>query len=87
MRALLIALMLLLPIAANASIQTNLERLAATSEGKVGDAAWGTRGKWCELSATTPGGNAETIAVLDHSAAARQTQPRRVRQRNRLLHG
>jgi hypothetical protein len=39
-----------------------------TSEGKVGAAAWGTRGKWCELSATTPDGKPETIAVLDHSA-------------------
>jgi hypothetical protein len=37
-----------------------------TSEGKVGDAAWGTRGKWCELSGTTADGKAETIAVLDH---------------------
>jgi hypothetical protein len=37
-----------------------------TSEGKVGDAAWGTRARWCELSATTPDGKAETIAVFDH---------------------
>lgn len=37
-----------------------------TSEGKVGDEAWGTRGKWCELSGTTADGKAETIAVLDH---------------------
>ncbi len=39
----------------------------STSEGKVGDAAWGTRAKWCELSGTTADGKAETIAVLDHS--------------------
>ena len=38
-----------------------------TSEGKIGNDAWGTRAKWCELSATTPGGKAETIAVLDHT--------------------
>jgi len=38
-----------------------------TSEGKVGDDAWGTRGKWCELSGTTADGKAETIAVLDHT--------------------
>ena len=37
-----------------------------TSEGKVGDAAWGTRARWCELSATTPDGKPETIAVFDH---------------------
>jgi hypothetical protein len=38
-----------------------------TSEGKVGAAAWGTRAKWCELSATTPDGKAETIAIFDHT--------------------
>ena len=38
-----------------------------TSEGKVGDAAWGARGRWCELSGTTPDGKPETIAVLDHT--------------------
>jgi hypothetical protein len=42
-----------------------------TSEGKVGDAAWGTRATWCELSGTTPAvggepGKPETIAVIDH---------------------
>jgi hypothetical protein len=37
-----------------------------TSEGKVGEEAWGTRGRWCELSGTTTDGKAETIAVLDH---------------------
>ena len=36
-----------------------------TSEGKRGDAAWGTRGRWCELSGRV---NQEpvTILVLDH---------------------
>jgi len=43
-----------------------------TSEGKVGADAWGTRAKWCELSATTPvvgdqPGKPETIAVFDHT--------------------
>jgi hypothetical protein len=39
-----------------------------TSEGKVGDAAWGTRGRWCLLSGTTPEGKPETIAILDDPA-------------------
>jgi hypothetical protein len=43
-----------------------------TSEGKVGDAVWSTRGRWCELSGTTPAvgdqpGKTETIAILDHT--------------------
>jgi hypothetical protein len=38
-----------------------------TSEGKTGDAVWSTRGKWCELSGTTPEGKPETIAILDHT--------------------
>jgi hypothetical protein len=37
-----------------------------TSEGKVGDAAWSTRGRWCELTGTTPDGKTETIAIFDH---------------------
>jgi len=53
------------PVSAPAAGATGVYR---TSEGKVGDAAWGTRGRWCELSGTTPDGKAETIAVLDHSA-------------------
>jgi hypothetical protein len=52
------------PVAAPAVGATGVYR---TSEGKVGDAAWGTRGRWCELSGTTADGKAETIAVLDHS--------------------
>jgi len=36
-----------------------------TSEGKVGDAVWSTRGTWCLLSGTDAG-HAETIAILDH---------------------
>jgi hypothetical protein len=36
-----------------------------TSEGKTGDAAWGTRGKWCNLSAFVDG-EAVTISIFDH---------------------
>jgi hypothetical protein len=36
-----------------------------TSEGKAGDAAWGTRGRWCLLSARI-GDEPVTIAILDH---------------------
>ncbi|HEV2646067.1 MAG TPA: PmoA family protein [Acidobacteriaceae bacterium] len=39
-----------------------------TSEGKVGEAAWSTRGRWCELTGTTTDGKTETIAILDHPA-------------------
>jgi Methane oxygenase PmoA len=38
-----------------------------TSEGKTGDAAWGTRGRWCTLSAKI-GDEPVTIAILDHAA-------------------
>lgn len=36
-----------------------------TSEGKEGDQAWGTRGRWCVLTGHTEG-HIETIAILDH---------------------
>jgi len=39
-----------------------------TSEGKVGDAVWSTRGRWCELTGKTADGKTETIAILDHPA-------------------
>ena len=52
------------PVAAPTSGATGVYR---TSEGKVGEAAWGTRGRWCELSGTTADGKAETIAILDHT--------------------
>jgi hypothetical protein len=51
------------PVAAPTAGATGVYR---TSEGKVGDAAWGTRAKWCELTGTTQG-KAETIAILDHT--------------------
>jgi hypothetical protein len=38
-----------------------------TSEDKVGDAAWGTRGAWCWDAGTSPEGKAEAIAILDHT--------------------
>ena len=53
------------PVAGQTAGATGVYR---TSEGKVGDAAWGTRGRWCELSGTTPDGKPETIAILDHSS-------------------
>ena len=52
------------PVAAPKAGATGVYR---TSEGKVGDAAWGTRGRWCELSGTNSDGKVETIAVLDHT--------------------
>jgi hypothetical protein len=52
------------PVSAPTAGATGVYR---TSEGKVGDDAWGTRGKWCELSGTTHDGKAETIAILDHT--------------------
>jgi len=36
-----------------------------TSEGKKGDAAWGTRGRWCNLSGRV-GDEPVTISILDH---------------------
>jgi len=38
-----------------------------TSEGKKGDAAWGTRGRWCSLSGLV-GDEPVTITILDHPA-------------------
>jgi hypothetical protein len=37
-----------------------------TSEGKEGDAVWGTRARWCTLSGKSPDGRVATIAILDH---------------------
>jgi Methane oxygenase PmoA len=38
-----------------------------TSEGKQGDAAWGTRGRWCNMSGNV-GNEPVTITILDHPA-------------------
>jgi hypothetical protein len=35
-----------------------------TSEGKQGEAAWGTRGRWCSLTGHT-GGHTATVAIFD----------------------
>ena len=39
----------------------------STSEGKKGDGAWGTRGRWCNLSGQV-GSEPVTITILDHPA-------------------
>ena len=49
--------------AADAAGATGVYR---TSEGKVGDAVWSTRGRWCTLTGTTSDSHIETIAILDH---------------------
>jgi hypothetical protein len=36
-----------------------------TSEGKQGDQAWGTRGRWCALTGNTEG-HTVTVAIFDH---------------------
>ncbi len=36
-----------------------------TSEGKKGDQAWGTRGRWCTLSGSN-GNDTVTVAIIDH---------------------
>jgi hypothetical protein len=40
-----------------------------TSEGKQGEQAWGTRGRWCALTGNT-GGSVVTIAIFDHPGNA-----------------
>jgi hypothetical protein len=44
---------------------TGVNGVYLTSEGKKGDAAWGTRGRWCNLSGQI-GDEAVTITILDH---------------------
>jgi hypothetical protein len=46
---------------------TGVSGVYLTSEGKKGDAAWGTRGRWCNLSGRV-GDEAVTITILDHPA-------------------
>jgi hypothetical protein len=36
-----------------------------TSEGKEGDAAWSTRGRWCVLNGHDPSGRTAAIAIID----------------------
>ncbi len=44
---------------------TGVNGTYVTSEGKRGDAAWGTRGRWCNLSGMV-GGEPVTITIFDH---------------------
>lgn len=46
---------------------TGVNGVYLTSEGQKGDAAWGTRGRWCTLSGRV-GDEPVTIAILDHPA-------------------
>jgi len=46
---------------------TGVNGVYLTSEGKKGEAAWGTRGRWCNLSGKI-GDELVTIAILDHPA-------------------
>jgi hypothetical protein len=46
---------------------TGVNGVYLTSEGKKGDAAWGTRGRWCNLSGKV-GDEPVTITILDHPA-------------------
>ena len=44
---------------------TGVNGVYLTSEGKKGDAAWGTRGRWCKLSGKL-GEEPVTISIFDH---------------------
>jgi hypothetical protein len=44
---------------------TGVNGVYISSEGKKGDAVWGTRGRWCNLSGHV-GSEAVTITILDH---------------------
>lgn len=44
---------------------TGVNGVYLTSEGKKGEAAWGTRGRWCNLSGNV-GDEPVTITILDH---------------------
>jgi hypothetical protein len=44
---------------------TGVNGVYLTSEGKKGEAAWGTRGRWCNLSGKM-GDEPVTISILDH---------------------
>jgi len=46
---------------------TGVNGVYLTSEGKKGDAAWGTRGRWCNLSGKI-GDEPVTISIFDHPA-------------------
>ncbi|HEY4816844.1 MAG TPA: DUF6807 family protein, partial [Candidatus Acidoferrum sp.] len=44
---------------------TGVNGVYLTSEGKRGDAAWGTRGRWCNLTGRV-GDEPVSITILDH---------------------
>jgi len=46
---------------------TGVNGVYLSSEGKKGDAVWGTRGRWCALSGRI-GDEPVTIAIFDHPA-------------------
>ena len=54
------------PTKVDAADTTGATGVYLTSEGKQGDAVWGTRGTWCVLNGTTPDGKAASIAIFDH---------------------
>ncbi len=53
------------PTEVPASNQPGATGVYLTSEGKQGDQAWGTRGRWCALTGNTEG-HTVTIAIFDH---------------------
>ena len=55
------------PTKVDAADTTGATGVYLTSEGKQGEAAWATRGRWCLLTGKT-GEQTVTIAVLDHPA-------------------
>jgi hypothetical protein len=55
------------PTKVDAADTSNATGVYLTSEGVKGDAAWGTRGRWCTLTGST-GSHTVAIAILDHPA-------------------
>jgi hypothetical protein len=53
------------PTKVNGAANAGATGVYLTSEGARGEAAWGTRGKWCSLTGHT-GDHAATIAIFDH---------------------
>ena len=57
------------PTEVQTSNQPGTTGVYLTSEGKQGEQAWGTRGRWCALTGKT-GDQVVTIAILDHPGNA-----------------
>jgi hypothetical protein len=55
------------PTKVDAADNSSATGVYLTSEGVQGDAAWGTRGRWCTLTGHT-GDHTVVIAILDHPA-------------------